>query len=120
MGYVYLILQVNIEGTETYKIGITKNPPEKRLKQLQTGNSDKLTLLKYYKSENYLKVERTMHRLYASRKTESKNEWFALEDEHILSFLVNAKKPMLPSTLCLKIIISIINLKITHSTPFWF
>ncbi len=91
-GYVYLILQLNIEGVETYKIGITKNAPEKRVKQLQTGNSDKITLLKSYQSENYLKVEQSMHRLYASFKTESKNEWFALKDEHVLSFIEECKK----------------------------
>ena len=75
MGYVYLILQVNIEGDETYKIGITKNDPNKRVKQLSTGNSDKIQLLNHYESENYLKVEKWMHRKYGSNKTESKNEW---------------------------------------------
>lgn len=42
MGYIYLIR--NRENL-TYKIGVTKNDPEKRVKQLQTGNSDELDLL---------------------------------------------------------------------------
>ena len=36
MGYVYLLLCVESNGVEHHKIGITKNPPIKRVKQLQT------------------------------------------------------------------------------------
>jgi hypothetical protein len=36
MGYVYLLLQIDFDGNESYKIGITKNDPNKRVKQLQT------------------------------------------------------------------------------------
>lgn len=36
MGYVYLLLETDKNGDERYKIGITKNPVEKRIKQLQT------------------------------------------------------------------------------------
>jgi hypothetical protein len=36
MGYVYLLFCVNKDGSEGYKIGITKNDPNKRVKQLQT------------------------------------------------------------------------------------
>jgi len=92
MGYVYLILQVSIEGDETYKIGITKNDPNKRVKQLSTGNSDKIQLLNHYESENYLKVEKWMHRKYGSNKTESKNEWFSLEPEQVISFIKDCKE----------------------------
>ena len=35
MGYVYLFLEIDSAGQETYKIGITKNDPNKRIKQLQ-------------------------------------------------------------------------------------
>ena len=58
MGYVYLFLEIDSAGQETYKIGITKNDPNKRIKQLQTGNPRKIELLKTYSSENYLKVEK--------------------------------------------------------------
>ena len=40
-----------------YNIGVTKNTPEKRLKQLSTGNQSKLQLINSYESENYLKIE---------------------------------------------------------------
>jgi len=92
MGYVYLILQVSSDGVETFKIGITKNEPEIRVKQLQTGNSDKISLLKTYKSKNYKKVERSMHMKYSAYKTEAKNEWFQLEDKHVFSFIDDCKK----------------------------
>lgn len=36
MGYVYLLLETDKDGNERHKIGITKNWPEKRVKQLQT------------------------------------------------------------------------------------
>jgi hypothetical protein len=86
MGYVYLLLQVDFEGNESYKIGITKNEPNLRVKQLQTGNPNKISLHRKYESKNYLKVERWLHRKYQT-KTEAKNEWRTLTDEQVFSFL---------------------------------
>jgi hypothetical protein len=91
MGYVYLFLEVDKSGNEAFKIGITKNDPEKRIKQLQTGNSSKLSLLKFYESNNYLKVEQWLHRKYNS-KTEADNEFRILTDEEVMSFLEDCKK----------------------------
>ena len=92
MGYVYLLLSVDINGNEAYKIGITKNDPNKRLKQLSTGNSDKIQLLNHYQSENFKKVEKMMHIKYSAFKTEANNEWFSLQTEHVMSFLVDCKE----------------------------
>jgi hypothetical protein len=86
MGYVYLLLQIDFDGNESYKIGITKNDPNKRVKQLQTGNPNKISLHRKYESKNYLKVERWLHRKYQG-KTEAKNEWRTLTDEQVFSFL---------------------------------
>ena len=86
MGYVYLLLQLDFEGNESYKIGITKNEPNLRVKQLQTGNPNKISLHRKYESKNYLKVERWLHRKYQT-KTEAKNEWRTLTDEQVFSFL---------------------------------
>ena len=91
MGYVYLILEVDKHGCEAYKIGISKNDPKIRLKTLQTGNSDKIDVLKVYESPNYLKVERWLHRQY-SNKTEGGTEWRTLTDEQVISFLDDCKK----------------------------
>lgn len=87
MGYVYLLLCIESDNKEYHKIGITKNDPIKRLKQLQTGNSNKITLLRAYKSKNYLKVERWMHRKYFGCKTDANNEWRKLTDEQVFSFI---------------------------------
>lgn len=87
MGYVYLLLQTDVDGLESHKIGITKNDPKLRVKQLQTGNPNKISLLKSYESKNYLKVERWMHRQYFASKTEAKNEWRTLSDNQVFSFI---------------------------------
>jgi hypothetical protein len=46
MGYVYLLFCVGIDGSEGYKIGITKNNPNKRVKQLQTFHKSRYLLIK--------------------------------------------------------------------------
>ena len=92
MGYVYLILEGNVHGEELHKIGITKNDPQLRVKQLQTGNPNQVSLLKHYESENYKKVERWMHRKYGQSKTLAKNEWFQLTDEQVFSFIEDCKE----------------------------
>lgn len=93
MGFVYLLSTVTPDGLiEQFKIGVTKRLVEKRLKELQTGNSGKITILKTYESENYLKVETFMHRKYKKNKTEAKNEWFDLSDDNIITFIDDCKK----------------------------
>ena len=91
MGYVYLILEIDKNGEETYKIGITKNDPIKRQKNLQTGNPNKIQVLNFYESSNYLKVERWLHKQY-NIKTEADNEWRSLTNEQVMSFLDDCKK----------------------------
>lgn len=92
MGYVYLILEVNQHGEEAYKIGISKNTPEKRLKQLKTGNSNKISVLNSYESKNYKKIEQWLHGRYSRKKTLAQNEWFNLTSEEVLGFLDECKK----------------------------
>ena len=92
MRYVYLILEGNIHGEELYKIGITKNDPQLRVKQLQTGNPNQVSLLHAYESKNYKKVEQWMHRKHAQSKTLAKNEWFNLTDEQVFSFIEDCKE----------------------------
>ena len=91
-GYVYLILQVDFNGFETFKIGLTKNHPNARLKQLSTGNSNKISLLNFYESENYKKIEGILHKKYLNYKTLSDNEWFNLPSEIVLGFNNECKK----------------------------
>jgi hypothetical protein len=91
-GYVYLLLEVNIEGKERYKIGISKNHPDKRVKQLQTGSSNKISTLNYFESANYKKIERLIHLRFHNKKTDGGTEWFALDDEDITSFISICKE----------------------------
>lgn len=84
MSVVYLIRQVDQNGEELYKIGVTKNSIETRLNCLRTGNPHKLDLQGSYKSINYNKIERWLHRQYASQKMNG--EWFNLTPQQVLSF----------------------------------
>jgi hypothetical protein len=87
MGYVYLLLEIDRNSNETYKIGVTKKDPNLRLKQLQTGNPNELRVLRFYESDNYLKVEKWLHRKYGYLKTVANNEWRMLDTEHVFSFI---------------------------------
>ena len=91
-GYVYLLLEVDAQGNERHKIGITKNNVEKRIRQLQTGNSNIIQLLNMYESINYKRVEQILHARFSNCKTEANNEWFNLSNEDILNFLTLCKK----------------------------
>ena len=86
-GYVYLIVEGDHRGEEKYKIGITKNNPDQRLRKLRTGNSNELDILRLYKSKNYKKIERILHRKFSSQKTLSENEFFYLSDEQVFGFI---------------------------------
>ena len=70
--FIYLIRN---DDTKALKIGIGINP-SKRIKQLQTGSSAKLTLI-YEREINYAsKVERNLHIDYKDYRLEG--EWFDL------------------------------------------
>lgn len=92
IGYVYLIVEGDQYGEEKYKIGITKNDPIERLKKLKTGNSGDLSILKTYKSQNYKKIEKWLHRKYKSKQTISQNEFFNLDNTDIINFVEDCKK----------------------------
>jgi hypothetical protein len=87
MGYVYLLLEIDRSNNESYKIGVTKGDTAKRIKQLQTGNPNVITLSRVYKSNNYLKIEKWLHRKYGSLVTNANNEWRVLESNHVFSFI---------------------------------
>ena len=92
MGYVYLLLEVDKYGDERHKIGVSKNHPRLRVKQLSTGNSNVISLLTFYESINYKKIEQWMHKKYSNSRTEADNEWFNLTNEDVLSFIETCKK----------------------------
>lgn len=66
-----------------YKIGISKNP-QKRIEQLQTGNSSKLKLIDTYQSEHANIVEKALQRRYSYLRKEG--EWFDLSLKEEVTF----------------------------------
>lgn len=92
MGYVYLLLEVDKAGNERHKIGFSKNHPDKRVKQLSTGNSNIISLLNYYETKNYQKLEKWLHGEYREQRTEALNEWFNLTNDQVTNFLDRCKK----------------------------
>lgn len=80
-GYIYLICD---PSTETYKIGRTSNPVEKRLKQLQTGCSGELFIMDTYETEYPAQLEKMLHRKFFTKK--QLNEWFKLDSDDICVF----------------------------------
>lgn len=64
-----------------YKIGISVNPL-RRLKQLQTGNGQKLKILKTYDVKNERVTEKRVHAmLWQNQSILGKTEWFKLSHE---------------------------------------
>ena len=92
MGFVYLILQVDVDGFETFKIGVSKNDPHLRVKQLSTGNPNQISLLYLYESEYYKKIENLLHRKYKAKQTLANNEWFVLDEIDVSSFIDECKR----------------------------
>lgn len=92
MGYVYLLLEIDRGNNESYKIGVSRRDPIKRVKELQTGNPNTISVARMYQSDNYLKVEKWLHKKYGYLKTEANNEWRMLEDDHVFSFIDDCEK----------------------------
>lgn len=68
--YVYAIRE---DESGRIKLGISRNP-EQRLKQLQTGNSQKLSLVAYKKAGNGAVDEAALHE--ANKDLHVRGEWF--------------------------------------------
>lgn len=72
-----------------YKIGLSKHP-EKRIQQLQTGNSSKLKLIESFESNYPHQVERALQRKYSYLRKEG--EWFELDIQQDVSFLSDCER----------------------------
>ena len=76
--FVYAIRE---EDTGNIKLGISRNP-EARLKQLQTGNSSKLTLVGYREAKNKFKDEKALHQRNEALRIHG--EWFSNEAQNTI------------------------------------
>lgn len=72
------------------KIGRTAKNPEMRLKQLQTGASEKLSLVCFFKTRNAMLMERMLHNRHGARR--KNGEWFTLTDNDIMCFVKQCEK----------------------------
>jgi len=74
-----------IRSGDKYKIGVstTKNI-NNRVKNLQTGNSEKVEILKVFESEYANLIEKTLHREFITKKLIG--EWFELSIDEVLTF----------------------------------
>ena len=86
MKYIYLFQSLE---NGYYKIGISKHP-QKRILELQTGNSSPIKLIYTFQSEYANKIECTLHRRYSHFRKNS--EWFDLSIAEENSFLSECKK----------------------------
>lgn len=76
MWVVYLLCDSGHDNV--YKIGITKQNIEKRIKQLQTGNGCEIFLTAYHETEYPHYIEKMLHKRFSSDK--EIGEWFSLEN----------------------------------------
>lgn len=81
MKFIYLI---QLEGTDIYKIGFSKTP-NKRVKNLQTGNPYKLIVVDSYKSKRATKIEAVLHIRFLSNKIDE-NEYKLMGEFFKLDF----------------------------------
>jgi hypothetical protein len=74
-----------IRSDDKYKIGVsTKKNLVNRIKNLQTGNSGKIEVLKTFESEFATLIEKTLHREFVTKKLVG--EWFELSIDEVLTF----------------------------------
>lgn len=61
---IYLVNQVD---TQLYKIGVTKKDVEVRIKELQIGNPNKITLVESYKTKWDFKLENALTTIFKNK-----------------------------------------------------
>ncbi|SIP85898.1 Bacteriophage T5 orf 172 domain-containing with Zinc finger domain [Pacmanvirus A23] len=81
-GYIYFIIEIPFANR--VKLGISNNPA-KRLKQLQTGNPNRLVIYHMFESTDYKLLERTLHNICADKKII--NEWFEMDESELQSLI---------------------------------
>ena len=89
-GYVYLLCD---PANDSFKIGVTTAKDiDKRIKELQTGNSTPIHCVNKYETDYPFFIERNLHLKYSKFKTEAQNEWFYLSIEQIKLFITYCKE----------------------------
>ena len=74
-GYVYLLCN---PSNDTFKIGVTKNEIEKRIKQLETGNAENIFMASYHHTQYPYRLEKMLHTHFAPYNVN--REWFKFDN----------------------------------------
>ena len=90
--YVYLIKKNKlVNGKMSIKIGFSKEP-QRRLKELQTCNDSKLSILTTfhvgYTVADAMKAERQVLKMSSNYKTKVKNEWVQIDPICLMNVLL--------------------------------
>jgi hypothetical protein len=80
---IYLVCS-EINGQKLHKIGYTRRPIEKRIREFKTGNASDIYLVDSFQSEWGTKIEAMLHKIYKLKKING--EWFDLDEEDIKKF----------------------------------
>ena len=83
MGFVYVITN----GAGLNKIGSSGDPPS-RLRQLQTGSSDRLSIVFQIATPHAVEIEREAHSILRSHRLVG--EWFAVDKEMAIAAVFGA------------------------------
>lgn len=86
-GCVYLIADYN---NNVFKIGASRNCAVKRMKQLQTGNSNPLELLETFITNYPYRLETILHNKFKYKKVH--NEWYSLNEEEVKNFYLTCEE----------------------------
>lgn len=85
---IYLISSYNQDTAEVfYKVGVTKNSANQRIKQLQTGNANKLEVVTTFETKYAYKIEKSFHRCHSHLRLNG--EWFKLDEEFKKETFIN-------------------------------
>src|SRR5438270_5385723 len=70
-----------VGSDDCYKIGLTKNPPEKRMRGFQTGSPAKFTLVRAETTEHPHAMEKHIHGLLSANRAENGEFFYARRAE---------------------------------------
>lgn len=74
---------------DQYKIGVSTQP-KRRLKELQTGNSEIIEIVEEYETDKPYMIEKILHNRFSIYKEH--NEWFNLSLKDEVEFVETCKK----------------------------
>lgn len=80
-GSVYLLCD---PSTDLFKIGMTRSCVSKRIKELQTGNSCEIHMVKKFDTSIPTYIEMSLHHHFLEKHI--LNEWYQLEVQDIVDF----------------------------------